>query len=218
MPGDAGAVPSAHELLCDDAPACPWAWSRAVGSGGYPGRHRSGHPSHLRTGPSPGAERPASGRKWAVRPTPGAPSGAARPLLPDSGPLHTGLTAPPPRRSVSAGSPRAGGLKGWGNEKPPDYGRVRGRAGRERRFWRGRCGCEHRHWGSVLRPPDLRVPVQLSALSADHPLHRPYREIRPAGDHPQELCAPGNATGPGISRAQWHLQGEHVDGRLRRAR
>jgi hypothetical protein len=63
--------------------------------------------------------------KWAARPTPSVSRWAARPLLPDSGPLHTGLTAPPPRRSVSAGSPRAGGLKGWRNEKiPPDYGRV----------------------------------------------------------------------------------------------
>ena len=67
---------------------------RARSSGGYRHRcrHRSSRPLHLR------APRRDMGAKWAVRPTPGALDGAARPLPSSSGRDDAWSIAPPPKQ------------------------------------------------------------------------------------------------------------------------
>ncbi len=64
------------------------------------GRHRIGCPFRLSAGPARPGVTSLRAAKGAVRPTPGALNGAARPLPPGSGRAHAGSTAPLPRRPV----------------------------------------------------------------------------------------------------------------------
>ena len=77
------------------APAAAQNWSRYAA-----GRHRIGCPFCLSAGPARPGVTGLRAAKGAVRPTPGALNGAARPLPSSSGRAHAGSTVPLPRRPV----------------------------------------------------------------------------------------------------------------------
>src|SRR5580658_7408263 len=91
---------------------------------------------------------PPAGSEWAVRPTPGAPDGAARPLPPDSGRAHAGFTAPPPGRRPACSAKREE-IRTY--EEDPAYAGARPRVAGRLGGPGGRIG-GHPETGPAARP------------------------------------------------------------------